>query len=180
MIPAAVEDTQHITKPSPRTPLQSVSMVTKGEISSDWNALGHRQNQPLAHRRRQDGGAGRKNKPVIPKILTAEVKEGEQLLEEQLPDLSTTVWWQSQGGWEDTGGADNTCPSTGWVLWTGWGGHSLCPWCAKGGGHAQGYLLKPHPRYQAGACLGNLAAGSPKSARRAVSVGVKHKTEVVT
>lgn len=45
----------------------------------------------MAHKGSQDGGAGRKNKPVIPKILTPEVKEGEQLLEEQFPGLSTTV-----------------------------------------------------------------------------------------
>lgn len=40
MIPAAVGDTQHIPKPSPRAPLQSVRVVTKGKIPSDWSTFG--------------------------------------------------------------------------------------------------------------------------------------------
>lgn len=51
-----------------------------------------------------------------------EVKEGEQLIEEQLPDLYKTVQWQSTGSFEDrcTQGTDNTCLSIGWVVWAGW------------------------------------------------------------
>lgn len=87
MIPAGVGNAPNITKPSPRTPLQSVRVVTKGKISNDWSTLGHWQNQLLAHKRRQDGGVGRKNS----QNTDSRVKEGEQLLGEQLPDLSTTV-----------------------------------------------------------------------------------------
>lgn len=45
MIPAAVGDIQLITQLCPKISLQSVRVVTKGKVSSDWSTLGHRQNQ---------------------------------------------------------------------------------------------------------------------------------------